>query len=444
MNISIIGTGYVGLVTGALFADRGNNVVCVDNNPEIIAKLNSGKIHIFEPGLEKIVEENIKRETLTFTDSITDAVKNSEVIFLAVGTPSNEDGSFNLSYLEQATRDVGKSLKDSSGFKVIVGKSTVPQGTSQKIISILDSELKTNDKLEWAYVSNPETLAEGTAVKDFQKPDRVIIGTYSDKAFEIMEEMYHPFNITKDRIMRGSPADAELAKLFSNTALATRVAMINEFARIADITPGADMDIIRRMICEDSRIGYKFMFPSPGYGGSCFPKDIQGLVAKAKENGYSPLLLDKIHDSNEAHKNYLGERIINLLKDKEISKIAVWGMTFKPDTDDMRDAASVPIITRFLNEGIAVSAYDPKDVKARKIFEGKVNFTDNKYEAVKGVDALALLTEWKEFDSPDYGLLSRLMKGRYVFDLRNRLLPAVANKKGFNYFGIGRNYPLLK
>ncbi len=443
MNVAMIGTGYVGLVTGSLFSDRGNKVICVDKNEQIIETLNTGRIHIFEPGLKEIVEKNIKIGNLQFTTDLNYAVNNSEVIFLAVGTPSNEDGSFNLSYLKDAAKDIGRALKNASGFKVIVGKSTVPQGTFKLVINIIKEEIGTNENLEWAYVSNPETLAEGTAVKDFSSPDRIIIGTDSDKAFEIVKEIYHPFNIKKDRIMRGSPADAELAKLFSNTALATRIAMINEFARIADVTPAADMDVIRRMICEDSRIGYKFMFPSPGYGGSCFPKDIQGLVLQAEVHGYSPAMLNYIHHSNEAHKTYLGEKITQLLQ-KDHPRIAVWGVTFKPNTDDIRDSASIPIITHLLNKGASVTVNDPKDVKARDFFKDKVIFVDDKYAAVEDADALILLTEWKEFDAPNFGLLKQKMKGRILFDLRNRWLPEAANRHGFDYFGVGRNYPLEK
>ncbi|MBU0461230.1 MAG: UDP-glucose/GDP-mannose dehydrogenase family protein [Nanoarchaeota archaeon] len=441
MNICMIGTGYVGLVTGTLFADRGNDVVCVDKNEQLIDRLNAGKIHIFEPGLEDLVHRCVKRGNLSFTTDISGPVADSGIIFLAVGTPSREDGSFNLDYLKEAARDVGRALWNSAGFKVVVGKSTVPQGTYRILSELIDGELTDSSDVRWAYVSNPETLAEGTAVRDFAKPDRIIIGTYSDEAFGIMREIYHPFNIRKDRIIRGSPADAELAKLFSNTALAARVAMINEFARIADVTPGADMDLVRRMICEDSRIGHNFMFPSPGYGGSCFPKDVQGLVYQAQKDGYSPLLLSQIHASNEEHKNYMAERVARLLKQKD-AKIAVWGVTFKPNTDDMRDSASIPIITQLINEGAEVIVYDPKDERACEVLADKVSFADNQYSATEGADALLLLTEWPQFDAPDFERLKKLMRGRQLFDLRNRWVPRTANRKGFEYFGVGRNYPL--
>ncbi|MFA6461404.1 MAG: UDP-glucose/GDP-mannose dehydrogenase family protein [Candidatus Woesearchaeota archaeon] len=441
MKISVIGTGYVGLVTGALLADRGNEVVCIDNNPQIVDTLNEGRIHIFEPGLEDIVKANRKRGTLSFSTELAPAVSGADITFLAVGTPSREDGSFNIQYLEQAAKDVSMALNKASGFKVMVVKSTVPQGTWKHISKVIETNLGGNPSLSWAYVSNPETLAEGTAVSDFSKPDRVMIGTYSDQAFALMKELYHPFNIKKGQIMQSTPAEAELAKLFSNTTLATRVAMVNEFARIADVTEGADMDFIRRLVCEDARIGYSFMFPSPGYGGSCFPKDIQGVVAQSRIDGYDPLLLSQVHASNEAHKDYLGQRIVNVLSGQS-PKVAVWGLTFKPNTDDMRDAASIPIITGLLNRGAQVYAYDPKDGKAREIFKDRVTFVEDKYEAVQGADALVLLTEWKEFDSPDFARLKADMCGNSLFDLRNRWLPEAANRRGLDYYGVGRNYPL--
>jgi len=444
MKICMIGTGYVGLVTGTLFSDRGNEVICVDKNPEVINKLNAGKVHIFEPGLQTLVERNVKRGNLSFTAEIDAAVQASDVIFLAVGTPSNEDGSFNLEFLKAAARDVGKALKKAVGFKVVVGKSTVPQGTYKILSGVISEELGADAKVEWAYVSNPETLAEGSAVSDFSKPSRIIIGTESDKALEIMRELYYPFILKRDRIIRGAPLDAEMAKLGSNTMLALRIAAVNELARIIDVTPGAaDMDLVRRMISEDARIGHSFMFASPGYGGSCFPKDVQGLVYRSKIDGFDPLLLGQIHRSNELHKMYMGERISRLLEQKD-PVIAVWGVTFKPNTDDMRESASILIITRLVNEGAKIVAYDPKDEQAREIFQDKVTFVDDPYTAAEGADALILLTEWRQFDSPDFAELKKRMKGRQLFDLRNRWLPNAANRHGFDYFGVGRNYPMDK
>jgi UDPglucose 6-dehydrogenase len=342
MRLAIIGTGYVGLTTGALFADRGNKVTCVDNNENVVEGLKRGEVHIFEPGLKEIVIRTTSSKDLSFTTDLSGAVKDAEIIFLAVGTPSNDDGSFNLKFVEQAARDVGRAIKNTGGFKIVVGKSTVPQGTHMKMKSLINEELGESPGVEWAYVSNPETLAEGTAVANFSKPDRIMIGTESDQAFKTMQELYHPFIRRSGIILRGSSADAELSKLAANAALAMRVAMINEFARIADKTQGADMENVRIMIGSDDRIGYTFLFPSPGYGGSCFPKDVQGLVHQSKLDGYEPVLLDEVHRSNETHKNYLGERVKALLKQKNNPKIAIWGVTFKAKTDDMRDTASIP------------------------------------------------------------------------------------------------------
>jgi UDPglucose 6-dehydrogenase len=440
VNVVMIGTGYVGLVTGTLFSDKGNMVVCVDKNKDVVDLLNKGKIHIFEPGLERLVSKNREDGRLVFTMDLGTAVKDSDIIFLGINTPLGSDGSFMLDHLFKAAKDVGVALRNCEGYKVIVCKSTVPQGTYAEIISIIREETKNNKNLEWDYVSNPETLAEGSAVKDFLKPDRIIIGTDSNRAFDLMEELYHPFNITQNRVLRGSPADAELAKLFSNTALATRIAMVNEFARVADVTPGADMDVIRRMVCDDTRIGHKFMFPSPGYGGSCFPKDIPGVVNQSKKNGYEPSLLNNINVSNEAHKSYLASKVINVLGEKK--RVAIWGLTFKPNTDDMRESASIPIINKLLGAGYEVIAYDPRSEKAQEVFKDKIKIVESAYEAVKGVDALILLTEWPLFDSPDFNKLKSLMKGNYLFDFRNRWLAKVANRKGFNYVGVGRNYLL--
>ncbi len=435
-NITMLGAGYIGLVTGACFADRGNHVTCVDKNPTVIKGLNNGKIHIFEPGLEDIVKKNIAQGRMHFTQDLQESTKDSEFIFIGVNTPSNDTGEFNLDYFFNACEDVGRAIRDTEN-KIIVGKSTVPQGTYKEAERIIEQAAGHNN---WSYVSNPETLAEGRAVADFSKPDRIIIGTNSDEAFQKMKELYHPFNVLNDRVLRGSPADAELAKLFSNTALATRIAMVNEFARIADVTENADMDLIRRMVCEDTRIGHQFMFPSPGYGGSCFPKDIQGLTRQAEKDGYNPLLLSKIHESNETHKEYIGERVSSLLEDNP--RIGVWGVTFKPNTDDMRDAASIPILTGLINRGAEVVAYDPQDSRAREIFKDKVRFVDNQYEAIQDVDALLLLTEWSQFDSPNYQTLKESMRGNTLLDMRNRWLPQEANSQGFNYFGVGRHYPL--
>lgn len=439
MDISVIGTGYVGLVTGALLADRGNKVTCVDINPEIVASLNSGRVHIFEPGLENVVARNVERGNLTFTGDINEAVEKSRVHFLAVGTPSDTNGAFNLRYVLQAAEDVGRALHEAEGFNVVVGKSTVPQGTYRQVEEILSSQIGENR--DWAYVSNPEFLAEGSAVRDFERPSRIVVGTRDERAHRVMRELYHPFNIQRDKIIECRAGEAEVIKLGSNTMLALRIAGVNEVARMCDSLGDVDMDIVRLGMCEDPRIGHKFMYPGPGYGGSCFPKDVQGLVAKSGELGYSPLLLSRIHESNEEHKNYLGERIVEILAMGN-PNVGIWGLTFKPNTDDMREAASIPIIETLLESGAKVVAYDPQPEKAKEIFGEKIGFVNSKYEVATGADALVLLTEWREFDAPNYEKLTGLMKGRKLFDLRNRWLPEAANNAGFSYFGVGRNYPL--
>lgn len=440
MNLAIVGTGYVGLTTGALFAERGNTVVCVDKNPEVVETLRRGEVHFFEPGLAEIVKSATANGTLSFTTDVRDAVVNAQATFIAVGTPSDTNGAFNMKYVVEAAREIGGALREGSDFHVVVTKSTVPQGTWKEVSDTINSALG-GSRRSWAYVANPETLAEGTAVRDFSKPDRVIIGTESDRAFEFMQRLYHPFVRQKGVIERGSCASAEMAKLGANTLLALRVAAVNELAHIADVTKGADMEEIRRMIGGDARIGYQFLFPSPGYGGSCFPKDVQGLVERAERDGYRPVLLSTIHRSNETHKLYMAERIAGVLSARSPT-IAVWGLTFKPGTDDMRDAASVPIITHLVNEGVQVQAYDPQSKNARRIFGDRIRFADRAYDAVGGADALVLLTEWSQFDSPDYMVLQGRMRGRTLFDLRNRWQPREANEFGFDYFGVGRNYPL--
>ncbi|MCA9478023.1 MAG: UDP-glucose/GDP-mannose dehydrogenase family protein [Nanoarchaeota archaeon] len=435
MDIAIIGTGYVGLVTGTLFADRGNNVICIDKDPDIIKTLKSGKSTIFEPGLEKLIQKNLEENTLTFSDSIED-IKDKEVIFLGVGTPSKQSGEFNLEYLLDASREVGEVLKGSKG-KIIVTKSTVPQGTWKKLGAVFDQYLD-----EWHYVSNPETLAEGTAVKDFDRPDRVIIGTVSDYAHQKMKELYAPFLKNNNPLLRMHPASAELSKLGANTKLAMAVAFNNEIARICDQVEGADYNEVRLGITSDARIGTKFSYASPGYGGSCFPKDVQGLAHQANLDNASLTVLEMIHESNEYHKLYSAKKILSAV-DKKNPRIAIWGLTFKPNTDDMRDSASVPITNYLLEKGVEVVAYDPIDTKAKQVINPEVIFANSQYEAIKDADALVLLTEWSQFDMPDYKKLKQGMRGNMLIDLRNRWDDQKANSEGFNYIGMGRT-SLLK
>ncbi len=437
----MIGIGYVGLVSGAMFSDRGNQVICVDKNPEIVDALKGGRVHIYEPGLEPIVQRSVELGNLHFTTDTARAVKNASAIFLAVGTPSMGDGKFDLGYIRSAAREVGRALRGAEGFRVVVGKSTVPQGTHKILREEIEVGLDGNS-VDWSYVANPETLAEGTAVRDFAAPDRIIVGTDSREAFGVMEDLYHPFIRRKDVVMRGTPGEAEMGKLGANTMLALRVAGIDELARIADVTPGVDMEVVRKMIGSDERLGYQFLFPGPGYGGSCFPKDVKGLVHQARQDGYNPILLGKLHESNEAHKDYMGERIARVLSGVSAPVVGVWGVTFKPGTDDMRDSAAVPIITKLINEGADVRIYDPQDAKAREIFGDRVTFCDSQYEAAQNADVLIMHTDWTQFHEPNYSHLRKVMNGKDLFDLRNRWRPQTANREGFSYFGVGRNFPL--
>ena len=442
MKIGIVGTGYVGLVTGALFADVGNKVICLDKNPAVIQALESGKVHFFEPGLEDYVKRNVSNGNLRFTSSMKEMAEESDVYFLCVGTPSDMDGSFNLSYVKQASYDLANEMKSLKGYKLVVVKSTVPQRTHDVIKDIISKETGNSPGLEWDYVSNPETLAEGRAVADFNSPSRVILGVDSDRAFNVMREIYNPFVIknSDERIIRVNPVNAELIKLGSNSALATRVAFINEMARIAD-TCGGDIKEIRKGIISDPRIGKEFLFPGPGYGGSCFPKDVEGLMNQSKKDGFFPVFISSVHSSNEHHKKYVAEKSLGLLNKKD-AVVAVWGVTFKAGTDDVRNAPSIEIISRLVDAGVKVNAYDPQDEKARLVFGDNISFFKDKYEVLKGADALIHITDWNEFFSPDFKLMKSLMKGNVLLDLRNRWIPEVVNSHGFDYYGMGRNYPL--
>jgi len=444
MRIAMVGTGYVGLTTGALFADRGNSVVCVDNKSEVVEMLRRGEVHIYEPGLREVVKRNVDRETLTFSNSLEEAVKWAEGSFITVGTPSRQDGSFNLDQVLGVAKEIGFALRNTDGFRLVVMKSTVPPGSWERVTEAVEDGLgEYGGKVDWAYVANPETLAEGKAIEDFTKPDRVMIGTDSDRAFELMDELYHPFVRKKGLTIRGTPGEVELSKLLANAILPCRVAVINEGARIADRLKNVDMEVVRRMVGTDSRIGEHFLYPGPGYGGSCFPKDIRGLVAASHSLGYSPILLSRIDESNDNHKRYEAERVMGLIG-RNRPKIGVWGLTFKPGTDDVREAASLTIVNYFVERGAEVTAYDPQDRKARLEFGDKINFASDQYLATQGADALVLLTEWEQFDSPDFVILKSKMRGRKLFDLRNRWKRGIAERNGFDYFGVGRNFPLEK
>jgi UDPglucose 6-dehydrogenase len=439
MKIAIIGVGYVGLVGGAMFAKVGNNVVCVDKDENKINLLKKGEVPIYEPGLNQIIAEARVENSINFTNDISE-IKDCKVIFLAVGTPSSDNGEFNLEYLKVAAEDVAKAIAGSNELKIIVNKSTVPPGTSVILKEILEKYVA---KDKFVIVSNPEFLKEGKAVDDFEFPDRIIIGSESEEANIVLEELYTPFSLKKQKLIFMTPVEAELTKLFANTFLANRVALINEFARICSHF-GADVMNIRNGICSDKRIGWEFMYPSVGYGGSCFPKDIKGLSHIIRKNNINSGIVASIDDSNKIHKSHLAIEIKNYLKDKGELKdkvVAVWGLTFKPKTDDMRDSAAIDILNFLLENGAKVKVNDPKGMEnAKKIFGDKIEYSEHKYDALKGADFLVLLTEWSVYRSPDFEEIKNSLKIPVIFDGRNIFDPEKLNQMGFDYIGIGRKY----
>ncbi len=413
MKIAVIGTGYVGLVVGACFAETGNDVVCVDKDAAKVRTLRRGRIPIYEPGLEELVRRNRAEKRLVFTTRLPEAVKRSEIIFIAVGTPTNEDGSADLQHVLAAAREVARNM---NGYKVIVDKSTVPAGTSELVRDVVRHETTH----PFSVVSNPEFLKQGAAVEDFLKPDRVVIGATDERAAELMTELYRPFTRTGAPIMVMDCASAELAKYAANAMLATRISFMNEVANVCDRF-GADVDQVRRAVAADRRIGPAFLFPGIGYGGSCFPKDVKAIVKFSADRKYRFRILEAVESVNEQQKSRLVEKVVKHfgrgLKGK---RIAVWGLSFKPRTDDMREAPAVPTIEGLLGRGAKVSAFDPEaqDV-ARRIFGRRIQYAAGAYDAVKGADALLVVTEWNEFREPDFAKIKRLMRQPVIFDGRN-------------------------
>jgi len=443
MKISVIGTGYVGLVTGTCLAESGNNVICMDIDAGKIERLNAGIVPIYEPGLEELIKRNRTHGRLSFTTDMSRAVKQSDIIFIAVGTPPGEDGSADLKYVIGAAREIGRYLND---YKVVINKSTVPVGTADKVRAAVAS--KTRQKFD--VVSNPEFLKEGAAIEDFMKPDRVVIGTDSPKATALMQDLYAPFVRTGKPILFMDIRSAEMTKYASNAMLATKISFINEMAVIC-AGLGADIDHVRKGMGFDRRIGFEFLFPGVGYGGSCFPKDVKALVQTADEYGVDAKVLKSVEAVNERQKTILSAMIIRHFADKaartgakknkplEGKTIAVWGLSFKPNTDDMREAPSVVIINSLLRAGAIVKAHDPVAIdEARKIFKNRILYTPDNYETVRGADALAIVTEWGEFRTPDFQKMKKLMKRPVIFDGRNIYNQTELRKLGFTYYGIGR------
>ena len=432
MNLTVIGTGYVGLVAGTCFAETGNDVVCVDIDEEKIAMLNSGKVPIYEPGLEEIVRRNAEDQRLSFTNELGSAVKKSEIIFIAVGTPQSATGHANLSYVEATARSIGKAM---NGFKIIVTKSTVPVGTADLIKGWLSEETRQ----PFAVASNPEFMKEGAAVEDFMKPDRVVLGGDNPEALETLKELYEPFLRTGNPILVMDSRSAEMSKYAANAMLATKISFINEIACLCEELR-ADVSEVRRAISLDRRIGPHFIFPGVGYGGSCFPKDIRAMISMAGDNRAMPLLTAVEH-VNERQKGRLFDKVKNHFGD-DLSRLtfAIWGLAFKPRTDDMRDAPSIVVIKALLDAGSRVQAFDPEAMEeARKIFGDRIQYTHRNYDALHGAAALLILTEWNEFRRPDFARIKSLLKQPVIFDGRNIFDPADLRKLGFTYYSIGRN-----
>lgn len=437
MRIVVVGSGYVGLVTGACFAESGVNVTCVDNDIEKIGLLRDGAIPIFEPGLESIIKRNIEKKRLLFTTRLKEVLTGSEVIFIAVGTPPGEDGSADLSYVLAVAKEIGQFLAEHI---VVVTKSTVPVGTSEKIRKTIQHELeKRKVNISFDMASNPEFLKEGAAVEDFLKPERIVIGIDNEKTGEIMKRLYMPFVLNNHPILFMDIASAEITKYAANAMLATRISFINEIANLCDIL-GADINHVRKGIGSDSRIGSKFIYPGTGYGGSCFPKDVKAIIKTAHDNGYELNVVKAVEKANEYQKNIIFNKMSDFFKSNLKNKlIAVWGLSFKPKTDDIREAPAIILINKLISAGAKVKAYDPAAMNETfKLLGNKIEYAADPYEAIKDTDALALMTEWSEFHLPDFQRMADTMKGKVIFDGRNIYDPAEIKKSGFKYFGIGR------
>ncbi len=431
-KIAVVGTGYVGLVTGTCFAETGNQVVCIDIDKDKVDKMLKGEIPIYEPHLDVLFERNIKANRLNFTTDLVEGIKDAEIIFLALPTPPGEDGSADLSYILGVAEHLGKIMTE---YKVIVDKSTVPVGTAEKVRLAIAK----NATVDFDVVSNPEFLREGFAVDDFMKPDRVVIGSSSEKAQKIMEQLYKPFVRQGNPILFMDEKSAELTKYAANSFLATKITFMNEIANFCELV-GADVDKVRIGIGSDDRIGKRFLFPGIGYGGSCFPKDVQALVNSGNENGFSFEILKAVMNVNEEQKTVLFPKISNFFRgDLTGKKIALWGLAFKPDTDDIREAPALYMIDALVNSGATVCAYDPEAMKNVKDLIGdKISYAENEYVALDGADALLICTEWGVFRNPDFDKIGTLLKDKVIFDGRNLFEAQEMNEKGFYYSSIGR------
>jgi UDPglucose 6-dehydrogenase len=432
MKIAVVGTGYVGLVTGTCLAETGNKVICVDINKQKVEMMQNGQLPIYEPGLEQIFNRNINQGRLHFTTSLAEAVAEAKIIFLALPTPPGGDGSADLSYVLGAAKDIAKIITE---YKVIVTKSTVPVGTADKVSAVI----KEHTDVEFAVVSNPEFLREGVAVDDFMKPDRVVIGTMDERARKLMAELYSPYVRQGNPIIFMDERSSELTKYAANSFLATKISFMNEIANLCELV-GADVDMVRRGIGADDRIGKRFLFSGIGYGGSCFPKDVHALARSAEDNKYEFKILNSVMRVNEIQKKILVEKVKKYFKgDIKGKKFALWGLAFKPETDDIREAPSLYVIDELLKEGAVITAFDPEAMKNVKALLGdKINYAADQYEALKDADALLIVTEWSVFRTPDFDLLDDLLKNKVIFDGRNLYDLQKMIDCGYYYNSIGR------
>ena len=441
MNLTVIGTGYVGLVTGTCFAEMGNTVTCIDVDTKKIEHLRNGEIPIYEPGLEAMVKRNVQNGTLHFDTQLKHNLHNCDIAFIAVGTPMGEDGSADLKYVLQVAKEIGQSM---STPLIVVDKSTVPVGTADKVKKTIAKQLeKRKVIIDFEVVSNPEFLKEGDAISDFMKPDRVVVGTDNKETAEMMRQLYAPFfRSSMDRMLAMDVRSAEMTKYVANAMLATKISFMNEVANICELV-GADVNKVRIGIGSDSRIGYSFIYPGSGYGGSCFPKDVKALKKTAEQHGYTAQLLNAVEDVNDRQKFVIADKVIARFgEDLSDKTFAVWGLSFKPGTDDMREAPSIYIIKKLTALGAKIQAYDPKAVHEAKEFYLKnmacVTYPSNKYEALQNADAMLLLTEWKEFRAPDLQQIKNALKNPIVFDGRNQYDDERMEKMGFEYYQIGK------
>jgi UDPglucose 6-dehydrogenase len=437
MRIIVVGSGYVGLVTGACFAESGVNVTCVDVDSNKIQQLKKGIIPIYEPGLEGMVRSNIEKKRLTFSTDLKEGIEGTEVIFIAVGTPPGEDGSADLKHVLNVAREIGQIM---IRHLVVATKSTVPVGTAEKIRTAIQGEQdKRGVSIPFDMASNPEFLKEGAAIDDFLKPERIIIGIDNDKSKVIMTRLYMPFVLNNHPILFMDIASAEITKYAANAMLATRISFINEIANLCDIM-GADINNVRKGIGSDSRIGSKFIYPGTGYGGSCFPKDVKAILKTAEDLGYELKVIKAVEKANDYQKNVIFNKMFKFFNGNLKNKlIGVWGLSFKPKTDDIREASSLILIERLLEAGAKVRAYDPAAMhETKKLLGNKIEYAGDPYETVVNADALVLMTEWAEFHLPDFNKMAELMKGRVIFDGRNIYDPSLLRQLGFTYFGIGR------